>query len=41
MSRGGELDIYAVTRVEREIYEACDDDYGYLCLALPVVAEPK
>jgi len=40
ISRRGELDIYAATRLEREIYEACGDDYGYLCLALQVAPEP-
>ena len=25
---------------ERVIYEACGDDYGYLCLVLQAVAEP-
>lgn len=34
ISRHGELEIYAGTRLEREIYEACGDDYGYLCMAL-------
>jgi SAM-dependent methyltransferase len=34
VARRGELDIYAATRLEREIYEACGDDYGYLCLVL-------
>lgn len=41
ISRRGELEIYAATRLEREIYEACGDDYGYLCLVLQVGAEPK
>ena len=40
ISRRGELEIYAATRLEREIYEACGDDYGYLCLVLQVPSEP-
>jgi SAM-dependent methyltransferase len=40
ISRRGELEIYAATRLERAVYEACGDDYGYLCMALQVVAEP-
>jgi len=40
ISRRGELEIYAATQLERAIYEACGDDYGYLCMALQVVAEP-
>ena len=39
-SQHGELPIYAAIRLEREIYEACGDDYGYLCLVLQVVPEP-
>jgi SAM-dependent methyltransferase len=39
--RRGELEIYASTRLEQAIYEACSDDYGYLCLVLQVVAEPS
>ena len=39
ISRRGEHEIYAATRLEREIYEAYGDEYGYLCLALQVVAE--
>ena len=40
ISRRGELEIYATTRLEREIYEACGGDYGYLCLVLQVAEEP-
>jgi len=40
ISRRGELEIYTRTRLERVIYEACGDDYGYLCLVLQAVAEP-
>lgn len=40
ISRRGELEIYAATRLEREIYEACGDNYGYLCLVLQVGGEP-
>ena len=39
ISRHGELEIYAASRLERAIYEACGDDYGYLCLVLRVAAE--
>jgi len=41
ISRRGELEIYAAIRREREIYEACGDEYGYVCLALEVAAGPK
>jgi len=41
VSRRGELEIYASTRLERTIYETCGDDYGYLCLVLQVLAEPS
>lgn len=41
ISRHGELPIYASTRLERTVYEACAGDYGYLCLALRVVADPS
>lgn len=34
IARRGELGIYAAIRQEREIYEACGNDYGYLCLVL-------
>ncbi len=34
--RHGEREIYAATRLEKEIYAACGDDYGYVCLALRV-----
>jgi len=40
IARRGELGIYATTRLEQEIYEACGDDYGYLCLVMQVDAEP-
>jgi SAM-dependent methyltransferase len=40
ISQRGELEIYAAIRVEREIYEACGHEYGYLCLILQVAAEP-
>ena len=39
-SRHGELPLYTALRREREIYEACGDDYGYLCLVLQVAAAP-
>jgi SAM-dependent methyltransferase len=39
ISRRGELEIYAAARSEREIYEACGDEYGYLCLLLEAVTE--
>jgi SAM-dependent methyltransferase len=38
--RRGELEIYAAIRREREIYEACGHEYGYLCLVLQVTEEP-
>jgi len=41
ISRRGELEIYASTRLERAIYEAYGDEYGYLCLVLQVVAAPS
>lgn len=34
ISRRGERGVYAAIRREREIYEACGRDYGYLCLVL-------
>jgi SAM-dependent methyltransferase len=40
ISRRGELEIYSAIRLERAIYETCGGDYGYLCLALQVIAEP-
>ena len=40
ISRHGEHEVYVATRLEREIYEACGDDYGYLCLVLQVIEEP-
>lgn len=40
IARHGELEIYAALQLERAIYEACGDDYGYLCLALQAGAEP-
>ncbi len=33
-ARHGPCQILAGVRLEREIYEACGDDYGYLCLVL-------
>lgn len=35
-SRHGELPTYTAIRLERDIYEACGDDYGYLGLVLQV-----
>lgn len=40
ISRHGQLDVYSGLQKERAIYEACGDDYGYLCLALQAPAEP-
>ncbi|MCP4035455.1 MAG: methyltransferase, partial [bacterium] len=40
ISRRGELEIYTTIQLERAVYEACGDDYGYLCLALQAAAEP-
>ncbi len=40
ISRRGELGMYAAIRLERAIYEACGDDYGYVCLVLQVPGEP-
>lgn len=40
ISRRGELDVYAAIRREGEIYTACGDNYGYLCLVLQVAAGP-
>ena len=40
ISRRGELEIYAAIQLEGAIYEACGDDYGYLCLVLQASAEP-
>jgi len=40
IARRGELAIYAALKEEREIYEACGDDYGYVCLVLRVAREP-
>jgi SAM-dependent methyltransferase len=39
IARHGELPVFAALRLEREIYEACGNDYGYLCLLLQVVPE--
>jgi SAM-dependent methyltransferase len=39
-SQHGELSTYTAIRLEREIYEACGDDYGYVCLVLQVVPAP-
>lgn len=41
ISRRGDRDIYTALQLEREIYEACGDDYGYLCMALQIMAEPR
>lgn len=40
ISRHGDREIYAALQLEREIYEACGNDYGYLCMALQMMAEP-
>jgi SAM-dependent methyltransferase len=40
ISRRGDRDVYAALRREGEIYEACGDDYGYLCLGVQVAAAP-
>jgi hypothetical protein len=40
ISQRGELEIYAAIRLEREIYDACGHEYGYLCLILQAAAEP-
>lgn len=40
VSRHGERPIYATTRLEAAVYEACGDDYGYLCLVMQVPAKP-
>lgn len=40
ISRRGDLEVYATLQREGEIYEACGDDYGYLCLVLQVAAGP-
>lgn len=40
VSRHGEREIYASLRLEQEVYEACGDDYGYLCLVLQLTGEP-
>jgi SAM-dependent methyltransferase len=39
ISRRGDLGIYATTRLEQAIYDACGDDYGYLCLVMQVNAK--
>ena len=41
ISRRGELGVYANLRLEQAIYDACGDDYGYLCLVLQATAEPS
>jgi SAM-dependent methyltransferase len=38
-SRRGEREVYAAIRLERQVYETCGDDYGYLCLVLRAVEE--
>jgi SAM-dependent methyltransferase len=40
ISRRGGRDVYIALRREEEIYEACGDDYGYLCLVLQIAAGP-
>lgn len=40
ISRRGELEIYAALQREQEIYEACGDDYGYVCLVLRAAEGP-
>ena len=39
--RRGDREVYTALQLEREIYEAYGDDYGYLCMALQIMAEPK
>jgi SAM-dependent methyltransferase len=39
ISRHGEREIYSALQLEREIYEAYGDDYGYLCLVLQAMGE--
>ena len=34
ISRRGDHEVYAAARLEHAIYEACGEDYGYLCLVL-------
>lgn len=40
VARHGERPLYAELRREQALYEACGDDYGYLCLVLQVGAAP-
>lgn len=40
ISRRGELEVYAGLREERDVYEACGEDYGYVCLAMQVASDP-
>ena len=40
ISRRGELEVYSALRRERQTYEACGDDYGYICLVLRVSRGP-
>jgi SAM-dependent methyltransferase len=40
ISRRGERQVYAALRREREVYEACGDEYGYVCLILQAVEGP-
>jgi SAM-dependent methyltransferase len=40
VARRGERAVHASVRREREIFEACGDDYGYLCLVLQAEADP-
>lgn len=39
ISRRGELEVYAGMRREREVYETCGEEYGYLCLVLQVLPD--
>lgn len=39
IARRGELEIYAALRRERELYDTCGHEYGYLCLALQATPE--
>jgi predicted O-methyltransferase YrrM len=41
IARRGELGIHAAARLEREIYDAHGDEYGYLCLVLQTGGEPS
>ena len=39
IAKHGELDLYRAARTEQELYEACGDDYGYVCLGLQASVE--